>query len=162
VENQRAISISQHLENGLQIVPPFASIVLSVLLPVVGSGLPQVPQFILEEAEEAGYGAHCRIMVTQPRRIAAISTAERVAWERGERGVGPVSSVGYQVRSPASHLTCYQRLRATSAERLFFGVEVTMEMRRQNGNSLVGVGDPTLFLITSFVIMNIYRLPSRA
>jgi type II secretory pathway predicted ATPase ExeA len=32
----------------------------------------QVPQFLLEEAEEKGYGAHCRIMVTQPRRIAAI------------------------------------------------------------------------------------------
>lgn len=76
---------------------------LSVLVPVDGCGLPQVPQFILEEAEEAGHGAHCRIMVTQPRRIAAISTAERVAWERGERGVGSNTSVGYQVRSLASH-----------------------------------------------------------
>ena len=39
----------------------------------------QVPQFLLEEAEEKGYGAHCRIMVTQPRRIAATSLAKRVA-----------------------------------------------------------------------------------
>ncbi|WIA09508.1 hypothetical protein OEZ85_008906 [Tetradesmus obliquus] len=57
----------------------------------------QVPQFLLE----AGYG--CRdfperagaIVVTQPRRVAAISTAERVA---GELGVALGSKVGYQVR----------------------------------------------------------------
>ena len=30
----------------------------------------------------------CRIVVTQPRRIAAISVADRVAWERGERAWG--------------------------------------------------------------------------
>lgn len=52
----------------------------------------QVPQFILDDAvkNEAG----CRIAVTQPRRIAAISVAQRVAAERGwELG----SLVGYQV-----------------------------------------------------------------
>ncbi|KAK3237473.1 hypothetical protein CYMTET_52455, partial [Cymbomonas tetramitiformis] len=55
----------------------------------------QVPQFILEDMEERSEGAQCVIMVTQPRRIAAISTAERVAQERGE-SIG--QSVGYQVR----------------------------------------------------------------
>jgi hypothetical protein len=34
----------------------------------------------------AGNGGSVRIIVTQPRRIAAISVAERVAAERGERG----------------------------------------------------------------------------
>ena len=37
----------------------------------------------------------CRIICTQPRRISAISVAERVATERGER-LG--QAVGYQIR----------------------------------------------------------------
>ena len=55
----------------------------------------QVPQFILEEAVAKGQGSKVSIVCTQPRRVAAISVAERVAHERGER-VGEV--VGYQVR----------------------------------------------------------------
>lgn len=56
----------------------------------------QVPQFLLE----AGYGSAAFperagvIGVTQPRRVAAVSTATRVAAELG----GPVGqTVGYQV-----------------------------------------------------------------
>merc|ERR1719322_1678230 len=45
----------------------------------------QVPQFILEDALESGRGSSCRIVCTQPRRISAISIAERVASERDER-----------------------------------------------------------------------------
>lgn len=37
----------------------------------------------------------CRIICTQPRRLAALSVAERVASERGEN-VGQI--VGYQIR----------------------------------------------------------------
>eukprot|EP00092_Neocalanus_flemingeri_P037030 GFUD01040313.1.p1 GENE.GFUD01040313.1~~GFUD01040313.1.p1 ORF type:complete len:850 (-),score=282.83 GFUD01040313.1:55-2604(-) len=55
----------------------------------------QVPQFILEEAVSMGRASKVSIVCTQPRRVAAISVAERVANERGER-VGEV--VGYQVR----------------------------------------------------------------
>ncbi|KAL3690709.1 hypothetical protein R1sor_004360 [Riccia sorocarpa] len=55
----------------------------------------QVPQYVLEEAELQGVGAEVSIVVTQPRRIAAVSVAERVAWERGE-AVG--KSVGYVIR----------------------------------------------------------------
>jgi ATP-dependent RNA helicase TDRD9 len=52
----------------------------------------QVPQFILDNAIEHGH--KIRIAVTQPRRIAAISVAQRVCEERG----WPVGSlVGYQV-----------------------------------------------------------------
>jgi len=46
----------------------------------------QVPQFLLEQAVLSGQGASCHVIVTQPRRIAAISVAERVAVEQGERG----------------------------------------------------------------------------
>ncbi|KAF5961534.1 hypothetical protein HYC85_002743 [Camellia sinensis] len=48
---------------------------------------------------EAGRGGHCNIICTQPRRIAAISVAERVADERCESSPGSNGSlVGYQVR----------------------------------------------------------------
>lgn len=53
----------------------------------------QVPQFLLENALEINQ--RCRIVCTQPRRIAAIAMAERVAEERGER-LG--NSVGFQIR----------------------------------------------------------------
>ena len=55
----------------------------------------QLPQFLLEDAIARGRGAEASIVCTQPRRIAAISVAQRVAEERGER-LG--ESVGYQVR----------------------------------------------------------------
>ncbi len=43
----------------------------------------------------SGNGAHCNIVVTQPRRISAVSVAERVAQERCEE-LG--ESSGYSVR----------------------------------------------------------------
>ncbi|KNA19941.1 hypothetical protein SOVF_056430 isoform B [Spinacia oleracea] len=55
----------------------------------------QIPQFILESEIESGRGALCSIICTQPRRISAMSVAERVAIERGEK-LG--ESVGYKVR----------------------------------------------------------------
>ena len=55
----------------------------------------QVPQFILDDAIRAGCGGACNIVCTQPRRVAAIGVADRVASERLER-VG--ESVGYSIR----------------------------------------------------------------
>ena len=61
-----------------------------------GSGkTTQAPQFVLERAIADGVGAETCIIVAQPRRVAAVSIARRVAEERGER-VGDV--VGYRVR----------------------------------------------------------------
>lgn len=54
----------------------------------------QVPQYILEEAAARGKGSLVSVVCTQPRRVAAITVAERVAAERGER-LG--TAVGYQV-----------------------------------------------------------------
>ena len=58
----------------------------------------QVPNFILEDAGARGTGGHVRIIVTQPRRIAAIGVATRVAVERGESLGSVESSVGYAIR----------------------------------------------------------------
>ncbi|XP_072038537.1 3'-5' RNA helicase YTHDC2-like [Amphiura filiformis] len=71
-----------------------------------GSGkTTQVPQFILDEAHQLS--RPCRIICTQPRRLSALSVAERVAAERGE-SIG--QTVGYQIRlesrvSPKTLLT---------------------------------------------------------
>ncbi|KAK2538549.1 Dhx36 [Columba guinea] len=57
----------------------------------------QVTQFILDDYIERGKGSTCRIVCTQPRRISAISVAERVAAERAE-ACGSGKSTGYQIR----------------------------------------------------------------
>ncbi|THV04948.1 P-loop containing nucleoside triphosphate hydrolase protein [Dendrothele bispora CBS 962.96] len=69
---------------------------VSILMAATGSGkTTQVPQLILDSYIKEGKGAHCNILCTQPRRLAALSVADRVANERGE-SLG--KSVGYQVR----------------------------------------------------------------
>ncbi|XP_007893761.1 ATP-dependent RNA helicase A isoform X2 [Callorhinchus milii] len=55
----------------------------------------QVPQFILDYFVKNNRGSDCNIVVTQPRRISAVSVAERVGCERGEE-LG--TSCGYSVR----------------------------------------------------------------
>ncbi|KAG7268427.1 hypothetical protein CRUP_008977 [Coryphaenoides rupestris] len=62
----------------------------------------QVTQFILDDYISRGMGSLCRVVCTQPRRISAISVAERVASERAET-VGNGLSCGYQIRLQ-SHL----------------------------------------------------------
>uniref|UniRef100_A0A4W5MZU0 ATP-dependent RNA helicase DHX29 n=1 Tax=Hucho hucho TaxID=62062 RepID=A0A4W5MZU0_9TELE len=61
----------------------------------------QIPQFILEELLTGGAAAQpCNIVVTQPRRISAMSLACRVSQELGcDDGPGAKSSLcGYQIR----------------------------------------------------------------
>lgn len=59
----------------------------------------QVPQFILDKARDCN--EYCNIVVTQPRRIAAISIAKRVCKERKwELG----TLVGFQVRLLIYHI----------------------------------------------------------
>ncbi|KAG6443234.1 ATP-dependent DNA/RNA helicase DHX36 [Manduca sexta] len=55
----------------------------------------QVPQIILDDAINNKIGSTVKILVTQPRRIAASSLAKRVSEERGER-MG--NTVGFAVR----------------------------------------------------------------
>ncbi|XP_069700585.1 dosage compensation regulator mle [Periplaneta americana] len=55
----------------------------------------QVCQYILDDYIQSGQGAFCNIVITQPRRISAVSVADRVANERAEQ-LG--MSIGYSVR----------------------------------------------------------------
>ncbi|CAG8130620.1 unnamed protein product [Penicillium salamii] len=68
----------------------------SICAAETGSGKStQIPQLILDRAISQSKGARCRILCVQPRRLAAIRLAERVAAERCEK-IG--DSVGYNVR----------------------------------------------------------------
>ena len=86
----RAADILSHIQNNE----------VTICMADTGSGkTTQIPQLILDDYIARGEGASCNIICTQPRRLAAISVAERVARERGEKtGVG---SIGYQVRFEA-------------------------------------------------------------
>ena len=85
----------------------------------------QVAQFLLEEA--AATGVPVSIICTQPRRISAISVAERVAAERGER-VG--DTVGYAIRGEN---------RAGSSTRLLFCTTGILLRRLESDPTLAGV-----------------------
>ena len=72
---------------------------VTICMAATGSGkTTQIPQIILDEYIDRGEGAKCNIICTQPRRLAAISVADRVAKERGET-LG--RSIGYHVRFDA-------------------------------------------------------------
>jgi len=69
---------------------------VTIVMAATGSGkTTQIPQLLLDDWINRGEGAKCNIMCTQPRRLAAMSVAERIADERGDRLGG---EVGYQVR----------------------------------------------------------------
>lgn len=87
----------------------------------------RIPRFLLEECVRNGDGAECNILVTQPRRISAVSVAHRVA---NEMGPDLKHSVGYQVNtglrfsvfSGVSNLNQHfllQHLNAATRERTF-------------------------------------------
>ncbi|XP_017112727.1 DExH-box ATP-dependent RNA helicase DExH6 [Drosophila elegans] len=89
-ERQR-LPIFQHREKILNVLQ---SEQVLIVKGATGSGKStQLPQYILEWAAE--HRSPVRIIVSQPRRIAATSVSERISKERGE-ALG--STVGYQIR----------------------------------------------------------------
>lgn len=70
---------------------------VTICMAATGSGkTTQIPQLILDDYIDRGDGARCNLICTQPRRLAALSVADRVAKERGE--VVGQGSIGYSVR----------------------------------------------------------------
>ena len=69
---------------------------VTVLCAATGAGKStNAPLFLLEEALESGIGEKVNIICTQPRRVAAISVAERVSEQMNEKIGG---SIGYHIR----------------------------------------------------------------
>ena len=84
---------------GKEVLNHIANNDVTICMAATGSGkTTQIPQMILDEYIDRGEGANCNIICTQPRRLAAISVADRVAKERGET-LG--RSIGYHVRFDA-------------------------------------------------------------
>ncbi|KAJ3213517.1 hypothetical protein HDU67_002803 [Dinochytrium kinnereticum] len=97
----------------------------------------QTGQFILENEVKLGKGGSCNIICTQPRRISALSLAERVAAERGER-VG--ESIGYTVRGETK--------KSSFTRMTFCTTGVLLRMVQ---------GDPTLESITHVIIDEVHE-----
>ncbi|XP_023205759.1 putative ATP-dependent RNA helicase DHX57 isoform X1 [Xiphophorus maculatus] len=104
LEQRRNLPAWQEKEN---ILDELDSCQVLVISGMTGCGkTTQIPQFILDASLAGPAGQVANIICTQPRRISAISVAQRVAQERAEC-LG--NSVGYQirlesVRTPATRL----------------------------------------------------------
>jgi len=95
------LPVSEYRDQFLRLVQHSGVVVVSG---ATGSGkTTQVPQFLLQEAFEYGEADEPlpNIIVTEPRRISAVSVAKRVSQEMGDPPGGPGSRnsfVGYQIR----------------------------------------------------------------
>ena len=117
-----------------------------------GSGkTTQVPQFILEDADENGRGSGVSIVCTQPRRIAAVSVAERVALERQSLGDGQGPRGGTEVGGCGAEVGYSIRLesRRSPETRLLFCTTGIL-LRRL-------AGDPYLAGVTHVIVDEIHE-----
>ena len=84
-----------------------------------------MPQFILDSLIQNGKGSSANILVTQPRRISAISVAARVHAERLDDG-----SVGYVIRGES---------KLTEKTKLLFCTTGILLRRFSTGDNFSGV-----------------------
>lgn len=96
----------------------------------------QLPQFLLDHEIEQNRGGSASIIVTQPRRVAAIGVASRVANERMEDIDKNVGTVGYAIRG--------ERRSGAQTKLLFCTTGVVL--RR------LGSGDPDLEGVSHVVV----------
>ena len=92
----------------------------------------QLPQFIFEDAVSAGRGAEVNMIITQPRRISAVSLAQRVADERGEK-VGDIAGFSVRLNTIRSERT-----------RLLFCTTGVLLRRMQSDPQLTGISHVVL------------------
>ncbi|KAI1905280.1 hypothetical protein AGOR_G00014480 [Albula goreensis] len=99
LQEREQLPVFQHRQRLLEAVRRHRVVVVAG---ETGSGKStQIPQFILEDLLAGGQEARpCNVVVTQPRRISAMSLAGRVSQELGcEDGPGAKTSLcGYQIR----------------------------------------------------------------
>ncbi|GFW90887.1 ATP-dependent RNA helicase A [Trichonephila clavipes] len=93
LEARKELPVYQYQENILDAIRNNSVVIIRG---ATGCGkTTQVPQYILDHYLTSECGADCCVVVTQPRRISAVSVAERIAEERAE-SLGEVT--GYSVR----------------------------------------------------------------
>ncbi|XP_063921598.1 ATP-dependent RNA helicase DHX30-like isoform X2 [Zophobas morio] len=95
-----SLPISQHKEDFMKLIKENRVVIIKGE-PGCGKST-RIPQYVLELWAKEGLarGEPCQIAVTQPRRIAAISLADRVSDERNEN-CGHI--VGYQIRLKSNY-----------------------------------------------------------
>jgi len=113
--------------------------------------IPLVPQFILDSFIQSGRGSSANILITQPRRISAISVATRVHAERMNDG-----SVGYVIRGES---------RQTNKTKLLFCTTGVLLRRLSSGDGLnsvthVIVDEVSEWVEISLLLMNFARFMS--
>ena len=116
-----------------------------VSAPELCTDQPVVPQFILDSLILSGRGAEASIIVTQPRRLAAISVAKRVSVERLENG-----SVGYAVRGETQ---------MTEKTKLLFCTTGVALRRMASGDQLQNVSHVVVDEVGSTYLQNISLTP---
>lgn len=99
-----------------------------------------MPQYVLQDALHRGQGDQCNIICTQPRRIAAISVAERIKNEMGLSKDGKDSLVGYQIRMESS--------RGPSTRLLFCTTGVLLRQLQ---------GDPSLKKLSHVIVDEVHE-----
>jgi hypothetical protein len=100
------VALLLHSANSTAVHPSLQYNLTPFRNPIQSNPIQKVPQFILEEAILAGSGPSTSVVVTQPRRIAATSVAERVAAERGEAAPGAPGARGRGRRGRARAFVC--------------------------------------------------------
>ncbi|XP_028250740.1 putative ATP-dependent RNA helicase DHX57 [Parambassis ranga] len=125
LDQRKNLPAWQEKENILDILEQCQVLVVSGM---TGCGkTTQIPQFILDASLSGPIGQVANILCTQPRRISAITVAQRVAQERAEC-LG--NSVGYQIRLESVR---------TSATRLLYCTTGVLLRRLEGEADLKGV-----------------------